>query len=94
MTCCALKSTDGGTQVIMLTGLVSMQALLLSHRWGAEYCLFKPVRDLQPLVEAVAAAFQRIEHWENAIQHMSQEHRAQAENSVPEPLASQRSPAW
>ena len=45
-----LASGGGRRLLIMLTGVVSLQTLLQSYRWGAEYCVFKPLDDMQPLV--------------------------------------------
>jgi DNA-binding NtrC family response regulator len=58
-----IKKYDGGVQVIMLTGLVSMNTVLESLRRGAEACLFKPVLDFDPLHEALTATFVKLEHW-------------------------------
>jgi len=58
-----IKEQDGGIQVIMLTGLVSMNTVLQSMRWGAEACVFKPLTNMQPLKSAVSAAFNKIESW-------------------------------
>jgi phenylacetyl-CoA:acceptor oxidoreductase subunit 2 len=52
-----IKQHDGGIQVIMLTGLVSMNTVLESMRLGAESCLFKPVTDVAPLLDAIEAAW-------------------------------------
>jgi len=58
-----IKRHDGGIQVVMLTGLVSMTTVLQSMRWGAEACVFKPITDLQPLTTAIDAAFEKIDRW-------------------------------
>jgi len=58
-----IKSYDGGIQAIMMTGLVSQMTVLESLRGGAEACFFKPLTDPQPLVEALEAAFVKVERW-------------------------------
>ena len=58
-----LKKQDGGVQVIMLTGLVSMSTVLQSMRWGAEACVFKPLTDFNPLLAALRSAFENIDRW-------------------------------
>ena len=58
-----IKDYDGGIQVIMLTGLVTMDSVLKSLRLGAEACLFKPLHDFQPLRNAVEASFEKIDYW-------------------------------
>ena len=71
-----IKGSHGGTQVIMLTGLVSMQTVLQSFRWGAEFCLFKPLSDFQPLLTAIERTFWKIDQWWAALDYLSQQRRA------------------
>jgi len=78
-----IKTEDGGIQVIMLTGLVSMQTVLQALRWGAEACLFKPLIDMQPLEEAVEHTFKKIDRWWGAIESLSREKHGRATTSVP-----------
>lgn len=63
-----IKRQDGGVQVIMLTGMVSMTTVLQSMRKGAEACFFKPLRDVEPLLEAIDAGFAKIERWWKALE--------------------------
>ena len=58
-----IKQQDGGVQVIMLTGMVTMGTVLKSMRWGAEACVFKPLVDFVPLQTAVTASFEKIDRW-------------------------------
>jgi len=58
-----IKAYDGGIQVVMLTGLVSMQTALQSLHRGAEACCFKPITDLHPLLNAVQACFEKLQRW-------------------------------
>ncbi len=66
-----IKEQDGGIQVIMLTGLVSIHTALLSMRYGAEACLFKPLTDFDPLLTSVQAAFEKIGHWWEALHDLN-----------------------
>lgn len=67
-----MKRHDGGVQVIMLTGLVSLSTVLRSMRLGAEACLFKPVTDTEPLFSVVEAAFTKIDRWWYSLHDLSQ----------------------
>ncbi|MBN2580672.1 MAG: response regulator [Pirellulales bacterium] len=58
-----IKAFDGGIQVVMLTGLVTMTTVLQSLRLGAEACFFKPIEDIEPLAEAIADCFRKIDRW-------------------------------
>lgn len=71
-----IKASHGGTQVIMLTGLVTMQTVLQSFRWGAEFCVFKPIVHAGPLLEAIERTFWKIDQWWKALEHLSEEKRA------------------
>lgn len=65
-----IKQTDGGVQVIMLTGLVSMSTLLQSMRWGAEACVFKPIENFVELTGHIDRAFHKIDHWWSALRDL------------------------
>ncbi|MCA9267938.1 MAG: response regulator [Planctomycetales bacterium] len=67
-----IKQLDGGIQVIMLTGAVSMSSVLQSLRWGAESCVFKPIDDFRPLLTAVDAAFEKIDRWWECLRDLQQ----------------------
>jgi CheY-like chemotaxis protein len=58
-----IKAFDGGIQVIMLTGLVTMTTVLQSLRMGAEACFFKPIDDIEPLVQSLSDCFRKIDRW-------------------------------
>ena len=62
-----IKMLDGGVQVIMLTGLVSLSTVLQSMRWGAEACIFKPLTDFDPLLTVVKTTFDKIDRWWQAL---------------------------
>lgn len=88
-----IKSECGGVQVIMLTGTVSMQTLLQSYRWGAEFFVFKPLESMRPLVTAVETVFQKIDHWWLAMEHLGKERRAGHPVSTPAPRVETGGPA-
>ncbi|MDA7950559.1 MAG: response regulator [Pirellulaceae bacterium] len=58
-----IKRLDGGIQVIMLTGLVSINTILESMRRGAEACIFKPVTDYDQLLETLEGTFKKVDRW-------------------------------
>ncbi len=58
-----IKQLDAGIQVIMCTGMVSMQTILQSTAMGAETCIFKPIVDLGKVTDAVDRAFEKIDRW-------------------------------
>ena len=67
-----IKKQDGGVQVIMLTGLVSMSTVLQSMRWGAEACIFKPLTDFVPLLTALQFSFEKIDRWWQTLDDLKQ----------------------
>jgi len=75
-----IKKGYGGSQVIMLTGLVSMFTLLQSYQFGAEYCVFKPLTSVAPLLEAVEAVFRKIDHWWGVLAEFRKQRRIMESN--------------
>jgi len=73
-----IKAFDGGIQVVMLTGLVTMSTVLQSLRWGAEACFFKPIDDIRPLTDALEACFQKIERWWATLDDLSRRRKSGA----------------
>ncbi|WP_254513056.1 response regulator [Anatilimnocola floriformis] len=67
-----IKRYDGGVQVIMLTGLVSMNSVLDSLRNGAEALHFKPILDFEPLLEILADSFRKTERWRKTLEELRQ----------------------
>ncbi|MBC8354705.1 MAG: response regulator [Planctomycetes bacterium] len=70
-----IKKQDGGIQVIMLTGFVSMTVVLQSLRWGAEACFFKPLTDVKPLASAVEEAFAKLDRWWETLRDLTNRKR-------------------
>lgn len=66
-----IKHYDGGIQVVMLTGLVSMNTVLESMRRGAEACLFKPVRDFDDILHALSTTFEKLDRWWQTLEELS-----------------------
>jgi len=70
-----IKLHDGGIQVIMLTGLVTMSNALQSLRWGAEACFFKPLADIDPLAMALEDAFRKLDRWWHTLDDLTRRRR-------------------
>jgi DNA-binding NtrC family response regulator len=62
-----IKNRDGGIQVVMLTGMVSMGTILQATGLGAQHCVFKPVHDMNRVGDAVDRCFANIENWWTAL---------------------------
>lgn len=62
-----IKGRDGGIQVVMLTGMVSMGTILQATGLGAQHCVFKPVDDMKKVGDAVDRCFSNIESWWTAL---------------------------
>jgi len=73
----AVKRIDGSMQVIMLTGMTSMSTLMQAFGLGAE-CLFKPIRQMDGLLDAVASSFRKIDRWWQALEDLSTQRRNEA----------------
>jgi DNA-binding NtrC family response regulator len=58
-----IKKFDGGIQVIMLTGLVSMSTIIRATRLGAEDCFFKPIENLDDVLDSVDRAHEKMLRW-------------------------------
>ena len=64
-----VKEYNGMIQVIMMTGVVTIENVLACLRNGANECLLKPL-DLEKTKTAVDDAIGRLERWENLIKSM------------------------
>jgi len=62
-----IKQRDAGIQAIMLTGMVSMGTILHATGLGAQECVFKPVKELREVGDAVDRCFANIERWWTAL---------------------------
>lgn len=82
-----IKKYDGGIQVIMLTGLVTMSNVLQSLRWGAEACLFKPIQRTEPLLDALNDVRRKLDRWWETLDELSRLRRAQQAAPVAEPAS-------
>ncbi len=76
-----IKRHDGGIQVVMLTGLVTLPVALRSFRLGAEACLFKPIEDFGPLVDTIHCTFRKIDGWQRTVAELTE--RRNAEGPLP-----------
>jgi DNA-binding NtrC family response regulator len=77
-----IKRHDGGIQVVVLTGLVTLSSACESFRLGAEACLFKPVEDFCPLVEAIHRTFRKIDDWSETLRKLSESRAGKTLTSV------------
>ncbi len=62
-----IKHRDAGIKTIMLTGMVSIGTVLQATHLGAEECVFKPIKDLNSVGDAVDRCFQNIDSWWDAL---------------------------
>jgi DNA-binding NtrC family response regulator len=65
-----IKGYNGGIQVIMITGYVTMHNILTAMRRGAETVFFKPLRDIGKLEIAVHQCVSRIEMWQDILREL------------------------
>lgn len=70
-----IKEYDGGIQVVMLTGLVTLGNAMTAFRRGAEAFFFKPVEDLDALTASLDAVVRKIEHWWGALHNLTTKRR-------------------
>lgn len=82
-----IKLRDAGIQVTMCTGMVSIQTVLRSTSLGAEGLIFKPLRDLNKISEAIDISFNKIDKWWTALAEWKERNRTETET-----LATQASP--
>lgn len=77
-----IKEFDGAVQVVMLTGLVTMTTVLQSLRMGAEACFFKPITDIEPVVNGLEACFRKIERWWATLDDLTRRRKTEAESTA------------
>lgn len=76
-----IKAQDGGIQVVMLTGVVTMSTVLRSLRYGAEACVFKPISDYDLLDTTLNDVFGKIDRWWRTLDELKQLQRESTESS-------------
>ena len=54
-------------QVIIITGYVTMTSLLDAFRHGAYTCVFKPIKDMKELEDAVKNCVDYLKHWQKKL---------------------------
>lgn len=72
-----IKKQDGAIQVIMLTGLVSMNTVLESMRHGAEACHFKPVKHPELLLGTLNETFNKLDRLWYSLKELKARRHAQ-----------------
>jgi DNA-binding NtrC family response regulator len=90
-----IKQRDAGIHVVMLTGLVSMGTILKATSLGAQECVFKPIKDLKDIGEAVDRCFNNIESWWAALREWMERKNEAAAFTASDiiPLAKETIPA-
>jgi DNA-binding NtrC family response regulator len=76
-----IKQHDGGIQVVMLTGMVSMSTVLESMRGGAEACIFKPLGDFGQLTDTLNGCFAKLDRWWTYLEDLQARRRMELEQS-------------
>lgn len=67
-----IKRTDGGIAVIVLTGVVSQSSLMCSMRQGAAACFFKPLTDVEDLVDCICDITKGFRRWRSTLKQLTQ----------------------
>ncbi|MDH5477044.1 MAG: response regulator [Nitrospinota bacterium] len=65
-----IKRYNGMIQVIMMTGVVTIENVLMCLRDGANECFLKPLDDLESVKKAVDEAIEKLNKWERLIKTM------------------------
>ena len=65
-----IKEYNGGIQVIMITGYVTMHNILTAMRRGAETIFFKPLQDLDKVEDCIEKCVERIDMWRNILKEL------------------------
>ncbi len=74
-----IKQADGGTAVIMLTGVVTLSNVLRSMRKGATACLFKPLTDADTLMNCLNEITGNFNRWWTSLKQLSELRRHDGE---------------
>lgn len=83
-----IKHADGGTAVIMLTGIVSLSSALRTMRRGAHACLFKPLVDADALLECIREVTRNMHRWWDTLKQLSELRRHELASLIEEDRAS------
>ena len=65
-----VKQYNGMIQVIMMTGVVTIENVLKCLRHGANECFLKPLDDLDAVKSSVDEAIDKLNKWESLIKNM------------------------
>ena len=65
-----IKRLDGDILVVMLTGLVSIESVLVSMRDGAEACFFKPLERPEELMRTMKQSAEKVERWHRSVNEL------------------------
>lgn len=71
-----IKEFNGGIQVIVITGVVSIDNVLTCLRAGAQDCFLKPLKTLDDLRSAVDRAIETLDRWEKLLGSMVKSKRS------------------
>lgn len=74
-----IKQVDGGTSVIVLTGVVSLTSVLRSMRKGATACLFKPLLSVDALLDCIHEIQRNTDRWWATLRQLSELKRHDAD---------------
>lgn len=77
-----IKQADGGTSVIVLTGIVSQSSVLHSMRTGATACLFKPLTSVDALLDCIREIERNTDRWWKTLRELSELKRTELEYSA------------
>jgi DNA-binding NtrC family response regulator len=90
-----IKRRDAGILVTMCTGMVSISTVLMSTSLGAEGLIFKPIRDLQKVTDAMELSFTKISRWWDTLaewKELNQDAPMRAPWINPQPMGSSPQP--
>lgn len=65
-----IKKYNGMIQVIMMTGVITIDNVLACLSNGANECFLKPLDDLEVIKQAVDDAISKLNRWEGLIKNM------------------------
>ena len=77
-----IKKFDGGIQVIMLTGLVTIETINRATRLGADECFFKPIENMDEVVDAVDRAKEKKLRWWNVLRELRARQKISCQESL------------